>query len=105
MLMCTRWKARPLSPEQTQRMMSIWGKMEAESAANPTSERLCWYLFADGSGGFSVDRVPDTDAMAALALEQTLALGEFLELDYRPVVDLESAMPAITAAVERIGGG
>jgi hypothetical protein len=105
MLICTSWKARPLSPEQSQRMMALWGTMEAEAAADPNWERLCWYLYLDGSGGFSVDRVADTDAAAALALEQSLALGEFLELDVRPVSDLESAMPAIMAAMERAGGG
>ena len=104
MLLCTTWKARPLSPEAMQRMMAIWGKIEADEAANPNSERLCWYLNTDGSGGFTVSRVTDDAASNALGLETALALGEFLEFDTRPVHDLESAMPAIAAAMERING-
>ncbi len=85
-------------------MMAIWGKIEADEAANPNSERLCWYLNTDGSGGFTVSRVTDDAASNALGLETALALGEFLEFDTRPVHDLESAMPAIAAAMERING-
>ena len=104
MLLCTTWKARPLSPEATQRMMAVWGKIEADEAANPNTERLCWYLYGDGSGGFTVSRVSDDAPTNALGLETTLALGEFLEFDVRPVHDLESAMPAIAAAIERMNG-
>lgn len=104
MLLCTTWKNRPISPEATQRMMAVWGKIEADEAANPNTERLCWYIFSDGSGGFTVSRVKDDDATNALGLETTLALGEFLEFDTRPVHDLESAMPAIGAAIERMNG-
>lgn len=50
MLVCTTWKARPLSPEAA------------------------------------------------------LALGEFIDLASRPVHDLDSAMPAIMAAMERGNG-
>jgi hypothetical protein len=102
MLMCTTWKARPLQPEAMNRMMAVWGKMEADQAAQPEVERICWYLFADGSGGFTVSKVADADAAMRLNLELSLALGEFLEIDSRPVLDLESAMPAITAALERL---
>jgi hypothetical protein len=101
MLMCTTWKARPLSPDQMDRMMAVWGKMEADNAANPQSERLCWFIFGDGSGGFTVDKFADTDEAMAFGLETSLALGEFLELDARPVLDLETAMPAIMAAMGR----
>jgi len=101
MLMCTTWKNRPISPEQTQRMMAIWAQLEAETDA---SERLCWFQFGDGSGGFQVVRVADEAAAMASGLEASLALGEFLELESRPVLDLESAMPAIVAAVARISG-
>jgi hypothetical protein len=38
----------------------------------------------------------------AFQLETSLALGEFLELDSRPVLDLDTAMPAIMNAMERI---
>jgi hypothetical protein len=44
----------------------------------------------------------DADAAMAARLESTLALGEFLEFETRVVLDLETAMPAITAAMERI---
>lgn len=103
MLLCTTWKTRPLSPEQTHRMMATWGKLEAEGDADPNTERLCWFMFGDGSGGFTVSRVAD-EAAEASGLESALALGEFLEMETRPVMDLESAMPAIVAAVARIGG-
>ncbi len=104
MLMCTTWKSRPLSPDGTTRMMDTWGKLEAEQAERADSERLCWFLYADGSGGLTVARVGDDAAAHAYALETALALGEFLELETRPVLDLEAAMPAIMAAVGRISG-
>ena len=46
----------------------------------------------------------DPDAAAALNLETALALGEFLELDSRIVLDLETAMPAILKGVEHMNG-
>jgi hypothetical protein len=104
MLLCTTWKARPLSPEATNRMMDTWGKLEAELAERAGSERLCWFLYADGSGGMTVSRVEDDAEAQAFALETALSLGEFLELDTRLVLDLDAAMPAITAAVGRMNG-
>jgi len=101
MLICTTWKNRAISPEQTQRMMATWAQLEAE--ADP-STRLCWFQYGDGSGGFQVERVADDAEAMARGLEASLALGEFLELESRPVLDLESAMPAIVAAVARISG-
>lgn len=98
-MVCTTWKARPLSPEQAQRMMEVWGKTEAREGETAASERLCWYIAADGSGGFTVSRVADADAAAAMMLEVSLALGEFIELDSRVVLDLESAMAPIQAAM------
>lgn len=102
MLLCTTWKARPLSPEQTNRMMAAWGKLEARSAEDPNTERLCWYLNMDGSGGFTVSRVADETAAQQLGLETSLILGEFLELHSTPVLDLDTAMPAIERAVAEI---
>ena len=102
MLMCTTWKARPLTPEQSNRMMAVWGQLESEQDSHPGMERVCWYLYTDGSGGFTVANVADEATAHAWGLEQTLALGEFLELDTRPILDLESAMPAITAAMARV---
>ncbi len=104
MLICTTWKARPLSPEQTDRMMATWGKLEAETAERPHSKRLCWYLYADGSGGVSVSEIADETAAHQFGLETALALGEFLELESRSVLDLDTAMPAIMGAVERMKG-
>ena len=48
----------------------------------------------------SVVKVADSDAAVALMLEVSLALGEFLELESRIVLDLDSAMPAITNAMD-----
>lgn len=104
MLLCTTWKARPLSPEQTNRMMDTWGKIEAETAERPGLERLCWYLYADGSGGFTVSETSDEAVASAFGLETALALGEFLEFDTRVVYDMDAAMPAIMAAVGRMNG-
>lgn len=101
MLIGSSWKARPLSREQTNRMMAVWGKIEADVAANPAVERLCWFITADASAGVTVVRAVDADAAAAYNLEIAIALGEFIEIDSRPVLDLESAMPAILAGIER----
>jgi hypothetical protein len=102
MLVCTTWKARPLTREQANRMMQVWGKLEAIAAENPSVERLCWYIFSDASGGVTVSRYTDPDAAAAIELSTTLALGEFLEFDSRTVLDLETAMPAILKGLEHI---
>jgi hypothetical protein len=101
MLLCTSWKARPIGPDVVKRMMEVWGKIEADLAENPDVERLCWYMYGDGSGGFTVNRVAN-DAALAFGLETALALDEFFEIETRPVHDLESAMPVIAAALERI---
>jgi hypothetical protein len=102
MLVCTSWKARPLSSEQANRMMEIWGKIEADQAANSSVERVCWYIFGDGTGGFTVNRVIDVDAANAFGLELSVALGDFLELDSKIVLDLDSALPAIQKGFERL---
>lgn len=102
MLLCTTWKSRPLSPDQTKRMMETWGKLEAVQAENSSADRLCWYLNADGSGGLTVTKVNDVEAATALGLEQALALSEFLELDTNIVVDMDTAMPPILKAMEYI---
>ena len=102
MLVCTTWKARPLSPEQSERMMAVWGKTEAKEAEGSSAERLCWYINADGSGGVTVSRVADAESAISLMLETSLALGEFIELDSRIVMDLDAAMGPITNAMELI---
>src|SRR3954468_4166071 len=100
MLVCTTWKGRPLSPDQAQRMMNIWAKTEAKEAESGSTERLCWYLAADGSSGVTVSRVNDDDAATALQLETCLALSEFLELESKVVLDMETAMPAIISGLD-----
>ena len=105
MLVCSTWKARPLSPEQANRMMETWAKIEAAQAEDASSERVCWYINTDGSGGLTVSKVADADAAAAVELETSLALGEFLELESKIVLDLDSAMPAILKGMERVNGG
>lgn len=102
MYVCTTWKARPLSKDQLNRMMSVWGKLEADTAASTSAERLCWYINTDGSGGVTISKVSDAEVAAALELEQCLALGEFLELDTKQVLDMDSAMPAILKGLEHV---
>lgn len=102
MLVTTSWKSRPISQSQTATMMSRWAKLEADLAADPSMERVCWYLNVDGSGGYSVSRVTDQGAAAAFSVELGLALGEFLELESKIVLELDDAMPAIMRGMERI---
>jgi hypothetical protein len=82
--------------------MEIWGKIEADQAQNPSVERICWYMFGDGSGGVTVNKAVDIEAANAFGLEISLALGDFLELDSKIVLDLDNALPAIQKAVERL---
>ncbi len=98
----TTWKARQLTSEQTNRMMATWGKLEASLATNKSMERVCWFIDGDGAGGITIAKVSDADTAIALGLEQSLALGEFLEFDSKIVLDLDSAMPAIIAGVGHI---
>jgi hypothetical protein len=100
MLSMTTWKSRPLSPDQASRMMDTWGKIEASQAENPSIERLCWYLAVDGASGVTVSSAKDIDAANAWALEVGLALGEFLEMETKTVLDLDAAMPAILKGFE-----
>ena len=104
MLVCTTWKARPLSPDQSERMMQTWGKIEASTAESTSVERVCWYIASDGSGGMTVVKAVDPDAASAFELETSLALGEFLELESKVVLDLDAAMPAILKGMEYING-
>jgi hypothetical protein len=85
-------------------MMGVWGKVEAAEAESTSVERVCWFLNTDGSGGFTVNKVADAEAAAALELEISLALSEFLELKSNIVLDLETAMPAIEKGIQRING-
>ena len=80
------------------------GKLEAAQANNPSVERLCWYIFGDGSGGLTVIKAIDVDAANAWGLEVTLALSEYLEFESHVVLDMDTAMPAILKAVEHANG-
>jgi hypothetical protein len=83
-------------------MMTAWAATEQLMDSNPNIERVCWFLAVDGSGGLSVSRVKDAAASGAMMLQLSLMLGEFLEMEGKQVVDLEGAMPAITAAMAHI---
>jgi hypothetical protein len=101
MLTCTTWKVRQLSPEQLNRMMATWAKLEAKTAEDPNIERLCWYITSDGSEGVTVSRATDADAAAVFELETCVALNEFLEMENKTVLDLDTSFPAIVAGIER----
>jgi hypothetical protein len=103
-LVCTTWKARPLTVEQRNQLMALWGKVEVDQAENTSLERVCWYMFSDGSGGFTVVKANDIEAANAWGLEVGLALGDLIELENKVVLELEAAMPAIQKALERLNG-
>ena len=100
MILISTWKSRALSPEQFNRLMSVWGKLEEKAAADSSSERIAWYSYSDGSGGITIEKVADVEAAVALALEQSLSLGEFIELETKIGVDLDAALPLILKAQE-----
>ena len=95
MLMLTTWKSRPISPEQLTRMMGVWGQMEADMANAPGDfERLAWYQRADGTGGLTITRASNPEAMTTYFFKYFVLLGEFLEFDSTPLVDMEQVMVA-----------
>ena len=100
MHLITTWKSRPLSPEQFDRLMTLWGKLEERAASDSSSERIGWFQFSDGSGGVTIDKVKDVEAALALGLEQSLTLGEFIELDTKVGMDLDAALPLILKSQE-----
>ena len=104
MHLITTWKSRPLDPAQFDRLMTVWGKLEERTAAESSAERVCWVQYSDGSGGLTIDRVEDVDAALALGLEQALTLGEFIELETKIGVDLDTALPLIIKAQENTKG-
>jgi hypothetical protein len=105
MHVATQWKTRPLSPEQTIRMMGVWASLQAAEASMTHSEQTCQFFRADGSGGFNVFRTVDAAAADAFRLEWMLALGEFLEIESSIVMTLDEALPSIMKAVEHISAG
>ncbi len=104
MLMLTSWKNRAISPEQFDRMMSIWGQMEADLATDSSSERLCWYTYADATGGMTVQRLSDPDAAVLLGHKWTAALSEFLDIETKVVLTLEDALPGIGEVHKLVSG-
>ena len=104
MILITTWKTRPINPEQFNRLMNVWGKLEQKTATDPSTERIGWYSYSDGSGGVTIDKVSDVDAALALELEQSLSLGEFIELDTKIGMDLDTALPVIIKAQENANG-
>ena len=96
------WKTRPLSPEQTTRMMGAWAAMQASEAQQQHADVICRYFHADGSGGFTVANIIDPIADASWLLEWSLVLKEFFEMDRKIVLTLDEALPAMMAAVGRI---
>ncbi len=104
MYLITTWKTRPISPAQFNRLMTVWAKLEERSATDSSSERISWFSYSDGSGGITIDKVADTDRAISLGLEQSLSLGEFLELDSKIGVDLETSLPLIIKAQENVNG-
>ena len=104
MHLITTWKSRPLGPAQFDRLMTVWGKLEERAAADSSSERVCWFQYSDGSGGVAIDKVKDVEAALALGLEQSLTLGEFIELDTKIGMDLDAALPLIIKAQENAKG-
>jgi hypothetical protein len=101
MLLGVSWKARPMDSGTLNRMMTTWGAFEANLGANESVQRLGWWTYADASGGFTVYEVTDPDAAVAFTLESSVALGEFLEIECRPVLGLDAAMGPIVAGVAR----
>ena len=81
-------------------MMATWGKVEADLAERATYNRLCWYNYGDGSGGFAVSEVPN-DEEALFLYEIVGSMAEFMDFEIKPVIDLESAMPLAAAVMER----
>ena len=104
MILVTTWKNRPIRPEQYNRLMTIWGKLEQKAAADSSIERIGWYSYSDGSGGVTIDNVKDVEAAMALGLEQALTNGEFIELDTKIGLAMDSALPQILKAQENANG-
>ena len=52
----------------------------------------------------TIDKVKDVEAALALGLEQSLTLGEFIELDTKIGVDLDASLPLIMKAQENARG-
>ena len=95
------WKNRAITKEQTDRMMAIWGKIEADMAADPNIERVGWFMYTDGSGGCTITKSPDIAQGIAFEAEVTLSMSEFFEFESKMAMDLDEAMPVIMKSLER----
>jgi hypothetical protein len=104
MLYLTTFRPRPMTPEQFQRMLVVWTKIEADVAARTDLERRFLYFDVSGSSGVEVSELSDPDAALPFVYEAHVALSEFIDFETRPVLELEEAMPAVLAAAERAQG-
>lgn len=82
MIIATASVVRPLTPEQSNRMLQTWAELEVRSAEDQSAERLCCYTAADGSSGATIEKVAGPEAAAA--------------------VQLETAMPAVLKGMEHL---
>jgi hypothetical protein len=98
MLMLTQWTTRPLSQDQQQRLLTIWGTIAAEMEADPAITRICHFQLADGSGGLSVH---DTAPADAALYARFVALHEFLDIRVSPIITLDEAMAGLAIRAER----
>ena len=57
MHLITTWKSRPLSPEQFDRLMSVWGKLEERTRGGSELGADLLVPYSDGSGGVTIDKV------------------------------------------------
>jgi hypothetical protein len=102
MLLKVAWKNRIADADALRRLMDTFAKFEADLPSMSALERLCWYIDADGGSGYSVFQVADADVAAAFVLESAVAFGEQLEIECRPVLDMEAAVGAIAKGLERL---
>ncbi len=104
MLIMTTWKTRPNTPEASKRMMATWGQQLERHTKDPVWKELWFYIHTDGSGGASLAEVPDTEVAGQRAMQLCMELSEFLEIDMKPVLNQEQAMPAVIASQATIVG-
>jgi hypothetical protein len=97
MLLMTTWKVRSITPEASKRMMAVWSRQLELNAKDPVWKELWVYFYTDGSGGVNLIETPNTEVAAQRGLQIAMELTEFLEMETKPVLSLEQAMPAIVA--------
>lgn len=102
MLVLHSWTVHSLDKGQIERMMELWGKIEADLSERSDVTRLCWYTTLDGKRGLNVLEVTDPDAAGAFLLELNVALSEFLDAEICQVADLDMAVGAIANGLGRL---